>query len=124
VRIDQSSRDGCAILAPVGHLDLAAVPLLRQLLLKRLSEQPVAVICDLSGLWSVDEACAAVFASVANHPASRWPKTNLLLCRAPSAVAAVLGRLRTPQFLPMHATLAEALTHAFARPRTCARSCR
>jgi anti-anti-sigma regulatory factor len=116
VRIDQSTRDGCAILAPVGHLDLAAVPSLRQLLLKRLNEQPVAVICDLSGLRSVDEACAAVFASAANHPASRWPETNLLLCCAQSAVAAVLGRLRTPKFLPMHATLEDALTHAVARP--------
>jgi anti-anti-sigma regulatory factor len=116
VRIDQSTRDGCVIPAPVGHLDLAAVPRLRQLLLKRLHDQPVAVICDLSGLWSVDEACAAVFASVANHPASRWPETNLLLCCAQSAVAAVLCRLRTPQFLPMPATLEDALTHAFARP--------
>ena len=116
MRIDQSTRDGCSILAPVGHLDLAAVPRLRQLLLKRLNEQPVAVICDLSGLWSIDEACAAVFNSVANHPASRWPETNLLLCCAPSAVATVLGRLRTPQFLPLHATLEDALTHAFARP--------
>jgi hypothetical protein len=92
------------------------VPLLRQLLLKRLNEQPVAVICDLSGRWSVDEACAVVFASVANHPASRWPETNLLLCCAQPAVAAVLERLRTPQFLPMHATVEDALTHAVARP--------
>ena len=90
MRIDQSTRDGCAILAPVGHLDLAAVPRLRELLLKRLNEQPVAVICDLSGLWSVDEAS--------------------------SAVAVVLGRLRTPQFLPVYATLEDALTHAVARP--------
>ena len=92
------------------------MPALRRVLLKRLAEQPVAVICDLSGLWSVDEACAAVFASVANHPASRWPETNLLLCCAQPAVAAVLERLRTPQFLPMHATVEDALTHAVARP--------
>ena len=116
MRIDQSTRDGCAILAPVGHLDLAAVPRLRQVLLKQLSDQPVAVICDLSGLSSVDEACAPVFASVANHPASSWPETNLLLCCAQSAVAEVLGQLRMPQFLPMHATLEDALTYADARP--------
>ena len=116
MRIDQSTRDGCAILAPVGHLDLVAVPLLRQQLLKRLNEQPMAVICDLSGLQSVDEACAAVFASAANHPASRWPETNLLLCCGRSAVTEVLSRLRAPQFLPVHATLEDALTYAFARP--------
>lgn len=116
MRIDQSTQDGAAILAPVGELNLAAVPSLRQVLLKRLAERPVAVICDLAGLWSLDPACAAVFATVANHPASRWPETTLLLCGAQPAVSAVLGRLGTPQFLPMHATLEDALTQAFARP--------
>jgi anti-anti-sigma factor len=116
VRIDQSTRDGCAILAPVGELDLAAVPSLRQTLLKRLAEQPVAVICDLSGLWSMDSSCATVFATVANHPSSRWPETNLLLCCAQPAVSAVLGRLRMPQFLPVHPSVEDALAHAGTRP--------
>jgi anti-anti-sigma factor len=116
VRIDQSTRDGCTILAPVGDLDLAAVPSLRQVLLKRLSEQPMAVICDLSGLASVDEACAAVFVTVASHPSSRWPETNLLLCGARPAVAAVLERLGVPQYLPVHPTVDDALAHAVVRP--------
>jgi anti-anti-sigma regulatory factor len=116
VRIDQSTRDGCAILVPVGHLDLAAVPFLRQALLKRLSDHPLAVICDLSGLWSIDPACATVFTTVANHPASYWPDTNLLLCCAQPAVAAVLRGLRTPQYLPVHPSLEEALNQAAARP--------
>jgi anti-sigma regulatory factor (Ser/Thr protein kinase)/anti-anti-sigma regulatory factor len=116
VRIDQSTRDGCAILAPVGALNLAAVPPLRQALLKRLGEQPLAVICDLSGLWSVDPACATVFATVASHPASSWPGTNLLVCCAQPAVAAVLRRQGTPRFVPMHPTLEDALTYAAARP--------
>ena len=116
MRIDQSTRDGCAILAPVGDLDGAAVPSLRQVLLRRLGEQPLAVICDLSGLASVDEACAAVFPSVASHPSSRWPETNLLLCGAQPAVAAVLERLAIPQYLPVHPSLEEALAHAAARP--------
>ena len=116
MRINQSTRDGCAILAPVGDLDLAAVPALRQVLLKRLSEQPVAVICDLSKLASVDEACAAVFSSVASHPSTRWPETNLLLCGARPAVSAVLERLGVPQYLPVHPSLEEALAHAAVRP--------
>jgi anti-anti-sigma factor len=116
VRINQSTQDGCAILAPVGHLDLAAVPSLRQVLLRRLSEQPVAVICDLSGLVSVDSACAAVFVTVASHPSSRWPRTNLLLCGARPAVAAVLERLAIPQYLPVHPTIEQALARAVARP--------
>jgi anti-anti-sigma factor len=116
VRIDQSTHEGCAILAPVGELDLAAVPSLRQVLLRRLSEQPVAVICDLSGLESVDSPCATVFATVANHPSSRWPETNLLLCCAQPAVSAVLGGLGALQYLPVHPTLEDALAQAVARP--------
>jgi anti-anti-sigma factor len=96
VRIDQSTRDGCAILAPVGELDLEAMPALRRVLLKRLAEQPVAVICDLSGLWAMDSSCAAVFASVANHPSSHWPETSLLVCCAQPAVSAMLERLGMP----------------------------
>jgi anti-anti-sigma factor len=116
VRIDQSIRDGCAILAPVGELDLAAMPALRRVLLKRLAEQPVAVICDLSGLWAMDSSCAAVFSSVANHPSSNWPRTNLLVCCAQPAVSAMLERLGVAQFLAVHPTIEDALAHARSRP--------
>jgi anti-anti-sigma factor len=116
VRIDQSTRDGCAILAPVGELNLAAMPALRRVLLKRLAEQPVAVICDLSGLWAMDSSCAAVFTSVANHPSSSWPETNLLVCCAQPAVSAMLERLGMPLFLAMHPTIQEALSQARSRP--------
>jgi anti-anti-sigma factor len=116
VRIDQSTRDGCVILAPVGELDLAAMPALRRVLLKRLAERPVAVICDLSGLWAMDSSCAATFTSVASHPSSSWPQTNLLLCCAQPAVAAMLERQGIPQFLGVHPTVEDGLAHASARP--------
>ena len=116
MRIDQSTRDGCAILAPVGELDLAAMPALRRVLLKLLAERPVAVICDLSGLQAMDSSCAAVFTSVANHPSSHWPATNLLVCCAPPAVSATLERLGVPQFLAVHPTVEEALAQASSRP--------
>ena len=116
MRIEQSSRDGCAILAPVGALDLTGVVPLRQTLLKRLSERPLAVICDLSGLSSAEPACAMVFATVASHPASHWPETSLLLCGARPAVAAVLDRQRTEEVLPVYPTLEDALACAVARP--------
>jgi hypothetical protein len=41
VWIDQSNRDGCTILAPVGEFNLATVASLRQALLKGLSERPL-----------------------------------------------------------------------------------
>lgn len=117
VRIDQCTRDGCAILAPLGELDLAAVPSLRKALLKRLAERPVAVICDLSGLRAMDASCAAVFTSVAHHPSSSWPATNLVLCCAQPAVSAVLGRLGIQSFLPIYPRFQDALAHAVAHPQ-------
>lgn len=116
MRIDQSTRDGCAILAPVGRLDPDAMPSLRRMMLKRLAEQPVAVICDLSGLQEMDPSCAAVFSSVANHPSSSWPETTLLVCCARPEVAAALQRLGMPQFLAMHPTVKDALDHTRSRP--------
>ena len=116
MRIDQSTRDGCAILAPVGTLDPDAMPSLRRALLKRLAEQPVAVICDLSRLQEMDPSCAAVFTSVVNHPASSWPETNLLVCCAQPEVAATFERLGMPKFLAMYPTVRDALDHAQSRP--------
>jgi anti-anti-sigma factor len=116
MRIDQSTREGCVILAPVGEFDLDATPALRRVLLKRLAERPVAVICDLSGLQDMDASCAAVFTSVANHPSSHWPETNLLVSCAQPAVSAMLERLGVPQFLGVHPTVEEALAQARSRP--------
>ena len=53
VQIQQSTRDGCTIIALTGHLDHRAAPQIQQLLLRRLREQPMAVICDLSRVLSL-----------------------------------------------------------------------
>src|SRR5829696_7717075 len=100
------------------------MPALRRVLLKRLAEQPVAVICDLSGLWAMDSSCAAVFTSVANHPSSHWPETNLLVCCAQPAVSAMLERLGMPLFLAMHPTVQDARARLGLARRTCVLSCR
>jgi anti-anti-sigma regulatory factor len=123
VRIDQSTRDGCTILAPVGQLDLDAVSTLRRVLLKRLAERPVAVICDLSGLQEMDPSCADVFTSVANHPSSSWAATNVLVCCAPPAVSAMLERLgMTQSWRRIPPFRRPSPTPGLAR-RTCAPSC-
>jgi anti-sigma regulatory factor (Ser/Thr protein kinase) len=57
-----------------------------------------------------------VFATVINHPSSRWPATGFALCGARPQVAEVLGRLRVPDFLPVYASLDEALDAVLARP--------
>jgi hypothetical protein len=97
VRIEQSTRDGCTL---TGNLDRAAVPRLQQLLLRRLREQPIAVICDLSEVWTLHPACAGVFATTAHYPASGWIAPKLLLCCAQPAIATMLARLVHRRFRP------------------------
>ena len=116
MRIEQSTRAGCAIVSLAGQLDLKAAPKVRHALLKRVGEQPVAVICDLAGLTGIDPACATIFGAIAHHPASGWPATNLLLCSARPEVADVLGRLRVPNYLPLFPTLDAAVAHASTCP--------
>ncbi len=116
MEIQRLERAGCVVLAIAGRLDMAAAPQVRRALLKCAAGQPVAIVCDLSGVESVDPACATVFSPVA-HPAVRWPDATVVLCCARPAVAAVLLRLRVPHFAPCHDTLDEAAEHACSRPR-------
>jgi anti-anti-sigma regulatory factor len=113
VRIEQSTRDGCTIITLTGHLDRAAVPRLQQLLLGRLREQPIAVICDLSEVWTLDPASASVFATAAHHPASGWIAPKLLLCCAQPAIATMLAGLPAPHRLPLHPSVEDAINQAF-----------
>ena len=116
MEIRHATRDGCVVVALHGRIDPSTVARFRRVLLKDLSEQPFALICDLSGVDALDPVCATVFAAVANHPASRWPGTSFLLCAARPAVARVLTGLQVPRFLQLHASVEEAVDAAVARP--------
>jgi anti-anti-sigma factor len=116
MQIDHSTRDGCIVVALTGHVNLRTAPQIQRVLLKDLSERPYAIICDLAGVERIDPACAAVFSTVASHPATDWPTTNFLLCGARSAVAAVLRRVGVPRFLPLHETVEDALDEVAAIP--------
>jgi anti-anti-sigma factor len=116
VEIQESTREGCTVLALRGRLDRRAAPRLQQVLRKRLAQQPVAVVCDLSGLQSLDPDCAGLFTVAAHHPSSSWPDTPLLLCCAAPTVAEALDRLGVPRFVPVHASLEDAVRDAGRRP--------
>jgi len=115
MRIQQSSEQGCVVLALAGRLDLAAVPQLRRAIFKQLAEQPPAIICDLSQVEGIDPQCAAVFASI-RHPALDWPGTALMLCGARPAVADTLQRQGMASRLAMYPSLDQALANVGARP--------
>jgi anti-anti-sigma factor len=118
MQITHSTRDGCLVVALTGQITVATAPQIQRTLLKDLAERdgPLAIICDLGGVDTLDPVCATVFATVANHPASRWPAPTVLLCGAQPAVAEVLGGLGVRHFLPLYDTLQEALDAAADRP--------
>jgi LuxR family maltose regulon positive regulatory protein len=116
MQITHSTRDGCLVVTLTGQITLSTAPQIQRALLKDLAEQPSAIVCDLGGVDALDPVCATVFATVANHPAGRWPATSLLLCGAQPAVAKVLGGLGVRHILPLYDTLQEALDAAVDRP--------
>ena len=116
MQIDRTLRDGCVVVGLTGSINLFTVPQVQRALLKDLAERPYAIVCDLSGVDAVDPVCATVFSTVANHPSSDWPATAFLLCSARPAVAEVLTRLAVPHFLPLCASVEEALDQVAARP--------
>jgi anti-anti-sigma factor len=116
MEIQHSTKDGCQVVTLTGSIDQSSVPQIQRALVKELSEQPYALICDLAGVDNLDPVCAAVFVTVANHPSSRWPATSFLLCGAQPPVAEILGLLTVPHFLELYASLQDALDAAVARP--------
>ena len=116
MEIQHSTTDGCLVVTLTGSIDLFSVAHIQRALVKDLSEEPFALICDLAGVDNLDPVCAAVFATVANHPSSRWPTTSFLLCGAQPPVAEILGLLTVPHFLELYASLQDALDAAVARP--------
>jgi anti-anti-sigma factor len=116
MQITHSTRDGCVVVAITGQITVATAPQIQRVLLKDFAQGPSVIICDLGGVDILDPVCATVFATVANHPASRWPATSVLLCGVQPAVAEVLGGLRVRHFLPLYDTLQEAVDAAADRP--------
>jgi anti-anti-sigma factor len=116
MQVEQSSADSCIILGLSGDLDVAAAPAVQRAMLKELAGQPDAVICDLSGVASIEPVCATIFVAVAHRPHSAWPDSNLLLCSPRPAVARVLLAQHMRKAVPILASLDEALARARSRP--------
>jgi anti-anti-sigma factor len=116
MQITHSIRDGFLVVSLTGQINLSTAAQIQRTLLKDFAGQPLGIICDLSGVDAIDPVCATIFASVANQPGGRWPANSLVLCCVQPAVAEVLGRLGVAHFLPLYASLEEAVGHAFMRP--------
>ena len=116
MEVQHSTKHGCVIVALTGRIDLSSVAKVQRTLLKDLHDQPDALICDLAGVQYLDPVFATVFSTVATHPASRWPTTSFLLCRAQPQVAEALRRGQASRLVPLYDSVEEALEEALARP--------
>jgi anti-anti-sigma regulatory factor len=116
MQIDRTMRDGCVVVALTGPINLFTAPQVQRALLKDLAGRPYGIVCDLTGVESLDPVCAMVFSTVANHPSSDWPATAFLLFGARPAVAEVLEGLAVPHFLPVYDTLGDAIDRVADRP--------
>jgi anti-anti-sigma regulatory factor len=116
MQIDRTMRDGCVVVALTGPINLFTAPQVQRALLKDLADRPYGIVCDLTGVESLDPVCATVFSTVANHPSSDWPATAFLLFGARPAVAEVLEGLAVPHFLPVFDTLEDAIDRVADRP--------
>jgi anti-anti-sigma regulatory factor/anti-sigma regulatory factor (Ser/Thr protein kinase) len=116
MQIDRTMRDGCVIVALTGPINLFTASRVQRALLKDLADRPYGIVCDLTGVESIDPVCATVFSTVANHPSSDWPATAFLLFGARPAVAEVLERLASPHSLPIYDTHEDALDRVADRP--------
>jgi anti-anti-sigma regulatory factor/anti-sigma regulatory factor (Ser/Thr protein kinase) len=116
MEIDHAIRDGCIVVRLAGSINPFTAPRIQRELLTDLAERPYAIICDLTGVESLDPVCATVFSTVATHPSSDWPTTSFALCGAGPGVAGVLNRLAVPRFLPLYESVEEALDQITAGP--------
>jgi hypothetical protein len=114
LRIDQSFRDGVAVVVPDGVLDLASYAELRDTLVKCALELPRGVIVDVGELRVPTTATLAVFSSVWMQ-VSDWPGVPIALVAARELDRRRLARSSIARVMPVHASLEEALG-ALAEP--------
>ncbi|HEY7593436.1 MAG TPA: ATP-binding protein [Actinophytocola sp.] len=107
LRIDLQEMAGAAIVSPRGVLDRATHGRLRTALVKAATDEPRAVVADLTELAVSDASAYALFASVSSQLAE-WPGLPLLLATGPGG-----GDAKPPphvrRFLPVCPSVAEAV---------------
>lgn len=108
LRIDRSERDGAALVRPDGVLNLATYAELRDTLIKCAVEQPRALVVDLGSLWVPTDATLAVFATVWMR-VSEWPGIPIVLVVPDPEDRHRLRHRAITRFLPLHASVDEAL---------------
>jgi anti-anti-sigma regulatory factor/anti-sigma regulatory factor (Ser/Thr protein kinase) len=104
-----------AVVSLSGTLTLADTPTVRGCLLKRLADQPTALLVDLSGVIVAEDLALTLFPAICRR-AAEWPGTEMLVCSSDPATLATLDRLGLTRYLGVFHTRGEALAVAAQRP--------
>jgi len=104
-----------AVVRLSGRLDLGTAVDVRTTLYKALTEQPAAIVVDLSGLTVEDDVTLTVFLAFA-RTAAGWPGCPVLLCGAAGTLAEALDRMGIHRALPVYPDRATALVQARRLP--------
>jgi anti-anti-sigma factor len=111
-----SAQEGVAVVRPRGILDIATAPQLRDVLLKAIADQPVAVVAVLDALDLPMPAALSVFTAVARRTAE-WSGVPLILVSGRTGGTPLAKHTQAiARFLPVYDDLAGALGAARQPP--------
>jgi anti-sigma B factor antagonist len=102
LEIDADLRDGTAILAPSGDIDLDVSQQLRQALLQRLDDTG-AVLVDMAGVGYIDSSGIAALIEAFQHARKRG--LRFALARVPERAMRVIKIARLDRVFPILETL-------------------
>jgi anti-anti-sigma factor len=108
LRIEVVESADARVLRPTGVLDLSSSTQLRHALLKCVTDEPPAVVVDLSELELESWALLSVFVAVAMR-AAEWPGVPLLLASPHPGLLEPMRRSGLARFVPTYGTVSEAL---------------
>lgn len=106
--IASSATGACAVLTPHGLLDSSTYLSLRDRIIKAALEEPEAVIIDVADLSVPAESAWAVFTSARWH-VDTWPEVPIMLVCEHLAGRSAIARNGVARYVPVHATLQEAV---------------
>lgn len=88
MQVRTETRDGAAVVSPVGEIDMSCSPELRVALQQALLQKPRALVVDLSGAPSIDSSGVATLIEAMRETQGR--DIPLVLCGLAARVRAVL----------------------------------
>lgn len=108
LRVDAREQGRALVVRPIGRLDLSTYPALREELLSRAAEEPVAVVVDLDALDIGSPALLSLFAWVATRMAA-WPAIPLAVAVTDPQARDVIRRAGLAGRLPVRSSVTDVL---------------